>query len=161
MNILVSYQKKTWKDLKKELRAQFFLKNVDLLQGNCGNLDTWEPSEITLNSSRSLCWTFETCQKKIKHSAERLKSWARTKLYEQKVQDLAFAIAAAERLLDYSSNQGSQKNSVSTPKGLEQICWYNVAWTVEDIAFSMGIDHEIKLVPGAKHQQRMSIEWLS
>ncbi|KAA0034979.1 reverse transcriptase [Cucumis melo var. makuwa] len=38
---------------------------------------------------------------------EGLKLWARTKLYEQKVQDLASALAAAERLFDYGGDQSA------------------------------------------------------
>ena len=37
---------------------------------------------------------------------EGLKSWARTKLYEQKVQDLSSHLATVERLFDYGGDQG-------------------------------------------------------
>ncbi|TYK26238.1 uncharacterized protein E5676_scaffold24463G00010 [Cucumis melo var. makuwa] len=37
-----------------------------------------------------------------------------TKLYEQKVQDLTFALATVERLFDYCGDQGSQKKNVTT-----------------------------------------------
>ncbi|KAA0060660.1 reverse transcriptase [Cucumis melo var. makuwa] len=59
---------------------------------------------------------------------ERLKPWAKTKLYEQRVQDLTSAYAAAERLFDLSndpqdvrrhlssSSEGNKNNRPSSPK---------------------------------------------
>ena len=38
---------------------------------------------------------------------EELKPWAKTKLYEQKVQDFAYVLAISERLLDYGAEQES------------------------------------------------------
>ena len=43
-----------------------------------------------------------------------LKLWPRIKLYEKKVQDLAFALVVSKILLDYSSNQRSQKKIALT-----------------------------------------------
>lgn len=51
---------------------------------------------------------------KVFYFVEELKSWTITKLYEQKVQDLASVLAATQRLLDYSGDQQSQKNNMIT-----------------------------------------------
>ena len=57
---------------------------------------------------------------KVFYFVEGLKPWAKTKLYEQKVQDPTFALAAVERLFDYDGDQGSQKKNVTTlnPKNM-------------------------------------------
>ncbi|KAA0035379.1 uncharacterized protein E6C27_scaffold597G00160 [Cucumis melo var. makuwa] len=60
------------------------------LEENCGNSNTLEPSE------------------------KGLMPWPRTKLYEQKIQDLVSALAAAERLFEYGGDEGSQKKNVTT-----------------------------------------------
>ncbi|KAA0062128.1 reverse transcriptase [Cucumis melo var. makuwa] len=52
---------------------------------------------------------------------EGLKLWAKTKFYEQKVQDLASAFAVAERLFDCGGDQGSQKKNVTTPNPQNRI----------------------------------------
>ncbi|KAA0046120.1 uncharacterized protein E6C27_scaffold157G00530 [Cucumis melo var. makuwa] len=46
-------------------------------------------------------------------SEKGLKAWAKTKLYEQKVQDLSSALAIVERLFNYGGDQGSQKKNVT------------------------------------------------
>ena len=51
---------------------------------------------------------------KVFYFVEELKSWTLTKLYAQKVQDLASVLAATQRLLDYSGDQQSQKNNMIT-----------------------------------------------
>lgn len=47
---------------------------------------------------------------------ERLKSWPRTKLYEQNFQDFVFTLATVERLFDYGGDQRFQKKNVETQK---------------------------------------------
>ncbi|KAA0060753.1 uncharacterized protein E5676_scaffold451G00450 [Cucumis melo var. makuwa] len=90
----------TWDSLKRELRSQFFPENVEIL------------------ARRKL--------RELKHTG--LKPWAKTKLYEQRVQDLTSAYAAVERLFDLShdsqdarrhpssSSVGSRNNRPSSPK---------------------------------------------
>ncbi|KAA0025806.1 uncharacterized protein E5676_scaffold447G00500 [Cucumis melo var. makuwa] len=90
----------TWDALKRELRSQFFPENVEIL------------------ARRKL--------RELKHTG--LKPWAKTKLYEQRVQDLTSAYAAVERLFDLfndsqdarrhpsSSSGGSRNNCPSSPK---------------------------------------------
>lgn len=45
---------------------------------------------------------------------EGLKPWVKTKLYEQKIQDLASALTVVERLLDYNCEQAPQKEECYT-----------------------------------------------
>ncbi|KAA0046198.1 uncharacterized protein E5676_scaffold688G00220 [Cucumis melo var. makuwa] len=90
----------TWDALKRELRSEFFPENVEIL------------------ARRKL--------RELKHTG--LKPWAKTKLYEQRVQDLTSAYAADERLFDLSndsqdtrrhpssSSGGSRNNCPSSPK---------------------------------------------
>ena len=57
-----------------------------------------------------------TKKDKIFRFVEGLKSWARTKLYEQRVQDLTSAYVTAERLSDLSSDsQDSRRHQSSSP----------------------------------------------
>lgn len=44
-----------------------------------------------------------------------LTPWAKTKLYEQKIQDIAFVLTTIERLLNYSGDQALQKKNVTSP----------------------------------------------
>ena len=63
-----------------------------------------------LNNSPVTCWTFETYRKKTVFCfVEGLKLWARNKLYEQKVQDLVFAFAAAKRLFETMVTKGPKR----------------------------------------------------
>ena len=53
---------------------------------------------------------------KIFSFVEGLKPWAKTKLYEQRVQDLASAYAIAERLFDLSDDtQATRRRQSSSP----------------------------------------------
>ncbi|KAA0041498.1 uncharacterized protein E5676_scaffold205G001550 [Cucumis melo var. makuwa] len=89
----------TWDALKRELRSQFFPKNVEIL------------------ARQKL--------RELKHTG--LKPWVKTKLYEQRVQDLTSTYTATEWLFDLSndsqdarrhpssSSRGSRNNRPSSP----------------------------------------------
>jgi len=108
----------TWGDFKKELRAQFFPENVEFIARR-------KLRELKHTGTiREYVKQFSTVMLDIRDMSEKdkvfcfvegLKPWARTKLYEQKVQDLASALATAERLLDYSGDQTPQKKTTAPP----------------------------------------------
>ncbi|KAA0046481.1 uncharacterized protein E5676_scaffold1251G00300 [Cucumis melo var. makuwa] len=82
----------TWDVLKKEICSQFFSKNVEIL------------------ARRKL--------HDLKHTSKirEAEPWAKAKLYEQKVQDLTSAYAAAERLFDMTSDsQDVRRHQSSSP----------------------------------------------
>ena len=66
---------------------------------------------------------------KIFGFVEGLKPWARTKLYEQRVQDLASAYATARRLFDLSSDAQDTRHHQSFLPGrnikvyIEKVCF--------------------------------------
>ncbi|KAA0065649.1 uncharacterized protein E5676_scaffold772G00170 [Cucumis melo var. makuwa] len=72
---------------------------MDIQEGRC-TIDTWD----VLKERQSFLFV------------EGLKLWARAKLYEQRVQDLTSAYAAAERLFDLTSNsQDVRRHQCSSP----------------------------------------------
>ncbi|KAA0058239.1 uncharacterized protein E6C27_scaffold274G005640 [Cucumis melo var. makuwa] len=86
----------TWDALKRELRLEFFPKNVEIL------------------AQRKLC--------ELKHTG-RLKPWTKTKLYKQRVQDLKSAYAAAEWLFDLiSDSQDVRPHQSSSPGRNRNTC---------------------------------------
>ncbi|XP_031745591.1 uncharacterized protein LOC116406038 isoform X1 [Cucumis sativus] len=97
----------TWDSLKRELRSQFFPENVDIL----ARWKLWELKHtgtirkyVKQFAGLMLDISDMTEKDKIFSFVEGLKSWARTELYEQRVQDLVSAYATAERLFDLSSD---------------------------------------------------------
>ena len=97
----------TWDSLKRELRSQFFPENFEILA-------RWKLQELEQTGTiREYVKQFTglmldisdmTENDKIFSFVEGLKLWARTKLHEQRVQDLASAYATTERLFDLSSD---------------------------------------------------------
>ncbi|KAA0040334.1 uncharacterized protein E5676_scaffold142G004340 [Cucumis melo var. makuwa] len=121
----------TWDALKRELCSQFFPENVEILA----------PRKLRdlkhTGSIREYVKQFAGLMLDIRDMSEKdkvfcffegLKSWAKTKLYEQRVQDPTSAYAAAERLFDLSndsqdtrrrpssSSRGSRNDRPSSPK---------------------------------------------
>ncbi|KAA0053302.1 uncharacterized protein E6C27_scaffold102G001150 [Cucumis melo var. makuwa] len=97
----------TWKALKKELRSQFFLKNVEILaRRKLRELKhTSNIQEYVKQFTRLMLDIRNMSEKdKVFRFVEGLKPWAKTKLYEQRFQDLTSAYAATERLFDLTSD---------------------------------------------------------
>ena len=84
----------TWDNLKKELRSHFFLENVEILaRQKLRELKHTGIIREYVKQFTGLMLDISDMVKKEKifNFVERLKSWARTKLYEQRVQDLTSA----------------------------------------------------------------------
>ena len=109
----------TWDSLKRELRSQFFPENVEILARrklrelkHTGSIREY----VKQFAGLMLDISDMTEKDKIFSFVEGLKPWARTKLYEQKVQDLVSAYATAERLFDLSSDvQETRRQQSSSP----------------------------------------------
>ncbi|TYK27683.1 uncharacterized protein E5676_scaffold225G00120 [Cucumis melo var. makuwa] len=123
----------TWDVLKKELRLQFFLENVEILaRRKLRDLKHTGSIREYMKQFAGLMLDIRDMSEKDKVFCfvEGLKPWAKTKLYEQRVQDLTSAYAAAERLFDLigdsqdvkrhqSSSLGRNRNSrPSSPKAV-------------------------------------------
>ena len=108
----------SWEDLKRELRDQFLPENVDHLA-----MEKLIALKQT-GSIRDYVRQFSTLMLDIRGTSEKdkvfffingLQPWAKTKVHEKKVQDLATAIASAERLLDYGNEAGYQRRTTQAP----------------------------------------------
>ncbi|KAA0051361.1 uncharacterized protein E6C27_scaffold55G00850 [Cucumis melo var. makuwa] len=121
----------TWDTLKRELRSQFFPENVEILaRRKLRELKHTGSIREYVKQFAGLMLDIRDMSEKDKVFCfvEGLKPWAKTKLYEQRVQDLTSAYAAAERLFDLSndsqdtrrhpssSSGGSRNNRPSSPK---------------------------------------------
>ncbi|TYK01597.1 reverse transcriptase [Cucumis melo var. makuwa] len=121
----------TWDALKRELRSQFFPENVEILaRRKLRELKHTGSIREYVKQFAGLMLDIRDMSEKDKVFCfvEGLKPWAKTKLYEQRVQDLTSAYAAAERLFDLSndsqdtrrhpssSSGGSRNNRPSSPK---------------------------------------------
>ncbi|KAA0046219.1 uncharacterized protein E6C27_scaffold284G00070 [Cucumis melo var. makuwa] len=121
----------TWDALKRELHSQFFPENVEILaRRKLRELKhTGSIRECVKQFSGLMLDIRDMSEKdKVFCFVEGLKPWAKTKLYEQRVQDLTSAYAAAERLFDLSNDSqdarhhpssspgGSRNNRPSSPK---------------------------------------------
>ncbi|KAA0064070.1 uncharacterized protein E5676_scaffold111G001630 [Cucumis melo var. makuwa] len=110
----------TWDALKRELRSQFFLENVEILARR-------KLRELKHTSSiREYVKQFAGLMLDIRNMSEKdkvfcfvegLKPWAKTKLYEQRVQDLTSAYAAAERLFNLSNDSQDTRRHPSSSSG--------------------------------------------
>ncbi|TYJ96946.1 uncharacterized protein E5676_scaffold220G00560 [Cucumis melo var. makuwa] len=96
----------TWDALKRELHLQFFPENVEILARQ--KLHELKHTDSILEYVKEfaglmldICDMFE--KDKVFYFVKGLKSWAKTKLYEQRVQDLTSAYTAAEWLFDLSN----------------------------------------------------------
>ena len=98
-----------WKGLKKELRVQFFPDNVEFIsRRKLQELKHIRTIIEYVKQFSSIMLDIQDMSEKDKvFYFEELKPWVKTKLYEQKVQDLVSAFATAERLFDYDGDQGS------------------------------------------------------
>ncbi|KAA0032574.1 uncharacterized protein E5676_scaffold284G00510 [Cucumis melo var. makuwa] len=97
----------TWDVLKKELRSQFFPENVEILaQRKLSDLKhTGKIQEYVKQFAGLMLDIRDMLEKeKVFCFVEGLKPWTRAKLYEQMVQDLTSAYAAAEQLFDLTSD---------------------------------------------------------
>ncbi|TYK19839.1 uncharacterized protein E5676_scaffold811G00460 [Cucumis melo var. makuwa] len=110
----------TWDALKRELRSQFFPENVEILaRRKLRDLrHTGEIREYVKQFAGLMLDIRDMSEKdKVFYFVEGLKPWARAKLYEQRVQDLTSAYAAAERLFDLTSDsQDARRNQSSSPR---------------------------------------------
>ena len=97
----------TWDALKKELHSQFFPENVEILsQQKLRELK--HTSNIQEYVKQFAGLMLDICNMSEKDKVfcfvEGLKPWVKTKLYEQRVQDLMSAYVAIERLFDLTSD---------------------------------------------------------
>ncbi|TYK00959.1 uncharacterized protein E5676_scaffold602G001360 [Cucumis melo var. makuwa] len=104
----------------RELRSQFFPENVEILaRRKLRDLrHTGEIREYVKQFAGLMLDIRDMSEKdKVFYFFEGLKPWARAKLYEQRVQDLTSAYAAAERLFDLTSDsQDVRRNQSSSPR---------------------------------------------
>ncbi|KAA0065559.1 uncharacterized protein E5676_scaffold1212G00220 [Cucumis melo var. makuwa] len=97
----------TWVALKRELRSQFFLENVEIFaRRKLRELKHTDSIREYVKQFAGFMLDIHDMSEKDKGFCfvEGLKPWAKTKLYEQRVQDLTSAYAAAERLFDLISD---------------------------------------------------------
>ncbi|KAA0036726.1 uncharacterized protein E6C27_scaffold1244G00110 [Cucumis melo var. makuwa] len=110
----------TWDALKKELRSQFFPENFEILaRRKLRELKhTGSNREYVKHFARLMLDIHDLSEKdKVLCFVEGLKPWAKTKLCEQRVQDLTSAYAVVERLFDLTSNfQDARRHLSSSPR---------------------------------------------
>ncbi|KAA0053838.1 uncharacterized protein E6C27_scaffold135G002280 [Cucumis melo var. makuwa] len=110
----------TWDVLKKELRSQFFLENVEILARRKLH-DLKHTGTIREYVKQFAGLMLDICDMSEKDKVfcfvEGLKPWTKAKLYEQRVQDLASAYAAAEWLFNLISDSQDVKRHQSTSPG--------------------------------------------
>ena len=107
---------KTWNDLRQELKNQFFPENVEYMARRRLRelVQTGTVREFVRSFSTLMLDIRDMSEKdKMFYFLEGLKPWARTELQRQKVQDVATAMAAVERLNDYNDSSSKRKNPPS------------------------------------------------
>ncbi|XP_038890158.1 uncharacterized protein LOC120079815 [Benincasa hispida] len=108
----------TWDRLKQELRSQFFPENVEILaRRKLRELKQTSNIRDYVKQFAGLMLDIRDMSEKDKVFCfvEGLKPWAKAKLYEQRVQNLPSAYAAAERLYDLSTDSRDvRKQSTSS-----------------------------------------------
>ncbi|KAA0060454.1 uncharacterized protein E6C27_scaffold22G002810 [Cucumis melo var. makuwa] len=93
--------------LSKDAKLWWRSRYIDMQEGRC-TIDTWDTLKKELRSQ----FFPENVRRKL-----RLKPWAKTKLYEQRVQDLMSVYAAAEWLFDLvSDSQDVRRHQSSSPR---------------------------------------------
>ncbi|TYJ95701.1 uncharacterized protein E5676_scaffold726G00310 [Cucumis melo var. makuwa] len=110
----------TWDVLKKELHSEFFPENVEILAWRkLRDLKhTCSIQEYVKQFAVLMLDIHDMSEKdKVFCFVEGLKLWAKTKLYEQRVQDLTSAYAAAERLFDLIGDSQDVKRHQSSSPG--------------------------------------------
>ncbi|XP_021721483.1 uncharacterized protein LOC110689045 [Chenopodium quinoa] len=115
----------TWEDLKKELMAQFYPENTEFVART--KLATLQHK----TSIHEYVKEYSACMLEIHDMSEKdrlfnfvrgPKDWAQREIWRQKTDTLSGAIAATERLMDYSSERvpyqkkGNMGSTSSTPK---------------------------------------------
>ncbi|KAA0056626.1 uncharacterized protein E6C27_scaffold288G001470 [Cucumis melo var. makuwa] len=110
----------TWDVLKKELCSQFFPENVEILawQKLCDLKHTSNIREYVKQFAGLMLDIRDMSEKdKVFCFVEGLKPWAKTKLYEQRVQELTSVYTAVERLFDMTSDsQDVRRHQSSSPR---------------------------------------------
>ncbi|KAJ7958669.1 Retrotransposon protein, putative, Ty3-gypsy subclass [Quillaja saponaria] len=104
----------TWEDLRRELKAQFFPENVEYIaRRNLRELKQTGTIREYVKRFAGLMLDIRDMSEKDKmfYFLEGLKPWAKAELQRQRVQDLATAQAAAERLTDYAPESSASKKS--------------------------------------------------
>ena len=107
----------TWDDLRRELRTQFFPENVSYLaRRQLRELKQTGTVREYVKKFSGLMLDIKDMSEadKLFHFYEGLKPWARTEQQRQRIQDLATAQTAAERLTDYTSENTQQKKNQPT-----------------------------------------------
>ena len=110
----------SWEDLKKEIKTQFYPENTEFVART--KLATLQHK----NSIREYVREYTACMLEINDMSEKdrlfnfvrgLKDWAQREIWRQKIDTLAGAIAAAERLMDYASDKSlnQKKGTGSQP----------------------------------------------
>ena len=104
----------TWEDLKREIKAQFFPENVEYIaRRQLRELQHTNNIRDFVNKFSVLMLDIPDMSEKDRlfYFLEGLKPWARTELQRQRVQDLASAQAAAERLTDYTFEENNNRSN--------------------------------------------------
>ena len=113
----------TWDNLKSELHSQFFFENVEILaRRKLRELKhTGTIREYVKQFARLMLDISDMTEKdRIFSFVEGLKPWARTKLYEQRVQDLVSTYATVERLFNMSSVTQEMRRHQSSSLGRDR-----------------------------------------
>ena len=106
----------TWADLKREMKTKFIPENVEYMaRRKLRQLrHTGTVREYVKQFSALMLDIRDMSEKdKLFYFLEGLKPWAQAELQRQRVQDLASAQAAAERLTDYAAEDASKKKGPS------------------------------------------------
>ncbi|TYK07554.1 uncharacterized protein E5676_scaffold544G00250 [Cucumis melo var. makuwa] len=110
----------TWDVLKKELCSQFFPENVEILarQKLCDLKHTSNIREYVKQFAGLMLDIRDMSEKdNVFCFVEGLKPWAKTKLYEQRVQELMSVYTVVERLFDMTSDsQDVRRHQSSSPR---------------------------------------------
>ena len=98
----------TWDSLKQELHSQFFPEIAKIIARRKLKVlrHTGSIRDYVKQFSRLMLDIRDMSEKdKVFDFVEGLKSWAKIKFYEQRVQDLSTTYATVERLFDLNINQ--------------------------------------------------------
>lgn len=119
----------SWDDLKRELKNQFLPENVEFIaRRKLRQLRQTGTVRDYVKQFSALMLDIRDMSEKDKlfYFIEGLKPWVHMELQRQRVQDLASAMAAAERLTDFSPMDSGKKKGQS--QGKEQTSGPNKKW---------------------------------
>ncbi|XP_057964296.1 uncharacterized protein LOC131155282 [Malania oleifera] len=106
----------TWEGLKHALNAQFYSENVEYI-AKCKVMELQQTgslrSYVREYQALMLDIVYMTESDKLIHFLRGLKTWPRNEIRRQGAGDLSSALAAAERLDDFSDNSGKRNFSTS------------------------------------------------